>query len=147
MSNEIREIETQKAKKFFLEDWGVPVDDYVRQGNIVFSTVYLEPRANYRCSAMEGEKIHRFGWEVHDQGFGVTALQELTLDGRMGGGRKIPPSTSVITGQYSIERSRIVKGEVVGTKKFVTLRHASADPIYPTVDGRFTASCEITDSP
>lgn len=146
-SNEIREIETLKAKKFFLEDWGIPVDDYAQQGKIVFSDIYVEPRSNYRCRAMEGERIHRFGWEVHDQNFAVTALEELTIGGKFGGGRTIPPFANIVTGQYHVERSRIVKGKVVGTKKFVKLRYASAEPIYPPLNGRYIASCRITESP
>lgn len=146
LSDNIRKIETEKAKKFFLEGWGIPVDEYVRDGKITFGETYLDPRANYRCRVMEGMKVHRFGWEVHDHAFGVVALQDLKVGGKFGAGRTVPATASVATGQYYIEHSSIVKGKVVGTKRFVRLRYESADPIYPPVDGRAMAFCRITES-
>lgn len=69
MSDTRRRIGNKKAKKFCLDSWGIPVDEYVRDGKISFNDVYVDPRVNYRCRAIEGMKMPRFGWEVHDQGF------------------------------------------------------------------------------
>lgn len=146
LSDNIRRIETENAKKFFNDGWGIPVDEYVRDGKITFIDMYGDPRLNYRCRIMEGMKIHRFGWEVHDQAFMVITLQDLKLGGKFGAGRTVPAASFVVTGQYYIERSRIVKGRVVGTKEFVKLRYESVDPVYPPVDGKSMASCTITES-
>lgn len=146
-SDKVRAKETSQAKKFYAEKWGIPVDDYVAEGKIGFFDNYLDPRLNYRCRALEGQKVHRFGWEVHDQFFLVTALKELTLGGQFGKGRTVPPNTFLLFGQYKIERSQVKKGKVVGLKKFINIRYESTDPVYPDVDGRRMASCRITQSP
>lgn len=147
VSDTVRAKETEKAKRSFAKNWGIPVDDYVKDGKIMFADAYVDPRLNYRCRAMEGEKIHRLGWEVHDQFFGVQVVKELTLGGKFGKGRTALPGTSLLVGQYRIERSRMKKGKVVGLKKFVMIRYESTDPVIPPVDGRMMASCRISQSP
>lgn len=148
LSDKVRARETAQAKTFYSEKWGIPVDQYVRDGKISFSDVYLDPRINYRCRALEGQKVHGVGWEVHDQFFLVAALQELTLGGQYGTSMTVPPNTFLLLGQYKIERSSLKKGGmVVATKKFINIRYESVNPVLPPVAGRRMASCKISKSP
>lgn len=147
LSDKVRARETAQAKTFYSEKWGIPVDEYVQDGKIMFSDVYLDPRINYRCRAVEGMTVHGAGWEVHDQFFLVAALQELKLGGQYGTGMTVPPNTLLLFGQYKIERSSLKKGGmVVGTKKFINIRYESVNPVLPPVAGRRVASCRISKS-
>ena len=134
-----------------LERFGLDIDALVANGDIIWLDRYLDPRMNYRARVVAGERVHRLGWEVHDQFFIAIANTALTLGGEFAG-EVAPAGTNLLFGQYAIEKSRLrgrrSNPRVVSNGEFLRIRYQSGSPVLPPGLDRIIAfSCEITASP
>ena len=83
MKRTLLKIEKEEAddKQFFLDRFGINVDDSIENEKISFVSYMLEPRMEYRAYVISGMIIPHSGFIVRDGGFGiiVTNPEGLTL--------------------------------------------------------------------
>lgn len=140
-----------QAKAFFLERFGLDVDVLEGNGSIALVNLYADPRLNYRTRFIATEHVHEFGWEMHDWGLIVIALEDLPLGGEFAG-EVVPPGTLMSFGEYWIQKSRLDRRgdtpRIVSLDEYLVVRYRAASPIPPAnVSGRVAAVCEVYESP
>jgi len=141
-----------EAKAFLMERFGLDVDALAASGEILWLDAYVDPRGNYRARVIPGERIHQYGWEVHDQAFLAIANTEITLGGEFEG-FVIPPGSMLAQGRYVIERSRLdwVEGHpaLTNSGRHIVIPFQSAAPVLASPDPRVAVvgNCELPSSP
>lgn len=141
----------QEAKDVLLQRFGLDVDTLVGNGALTWRDIYADPRVNYRARYVSGERVHRLGWEVHDQAFMALTTQEMVLGGEFEG-VVAPAGTGFPVGRYWIQKSRLVAGEngpqIEALDEFIKITYKTAGPLPPPdIHGLMSSTCEITDSP
>ncbi len=149
-ADEVAALE-QEAKTVLMERFGLDVDALVGNGALLWRDIYADPRVNYRARYVSGERVHRLGWEVHDQSFMAITTQELVLGGEFEG-VVAPTGTAFPIGRYWVQKSRLVPGEdgpqIENLDEFIKITYKTAGPLPPPdIHGLISSTCEITDSP
>lgn len=145
------EARIAEGKAFFLQRFGLDVDALEGNGSIALINLYADPRLNYRARFVGTEHVHELGWEMHDWGLIVVALEDLALGGEFVG-ETVPPGTLISFGEYWIEKSRLDRRDgaprIVSSDEYLVVRYRAASPIPPAnVSGRVAAVCEVFESP
>ena len=127
------------AKAFFLERFGIDVDDPANEGRLVFLFYTADPRVDYRVYHM-GEKVPSAGWEIRDGGFLwlITDPEGYELGGEFAGVH-VPAGAFASFGEYNILKTR-PDGTPFGE---IVLRFKAKTPILPKADGSLMALCEL----
>jgi hypothetical protein len=135
--------EAAKAKEYFLDRFGIDVDNPALAGRVDFSSFYLDPRANYRIYTMAGEKIPAHGWEIRDGGFVALVIdpEGVELGGEFtGSGLAIQPGGMLVYGNYNIQKTNShgkPKGEIVYS-------YRSDMPMIVNDWGELVVNCQIS---
>lgn len=92
-----------KAKAWFLQRFGIDVDDPANSGRILFRTWTADPRFNYRVYSLGGQQVPPEGYPVRDGGWAVfiTDPAGYTLAGQTPG-IHIPEGAFAFYGDYNI---------------------------------------------
>jgi hypothetical protein len=131
----------QAAIDFFMERFGVDVND----SNVYFTGFEVMPEIQYRAVVSTDEAVPAAGWPVHDGGWIVVVMNPDGIE--LGGeyvGRKAPPMTMFVFGNYKIDRMKYREHDSEHMKKSpVIISYKSTKPIVPESDGSFAVSCEL----
>ena len=131
----------QDAKDFFLERFGVDVDDPANEGRFHFAPVLLEPRARYRVTTMGGRDVGPEGWLLSDGAWQVIFDDP---DGyELGGtlpGYVVPATGFLVYGYY-----QIVPTEGEGEPFFIGFK--SFSPLITDPTGLGVFRCQIWADP
>ena len=129
------------AKDFYLQRFGIDVDDPDNVGRIVFQRWTVDPRMNYRNYVAAGKKVPAGGWFIYDGGWAVVIIDPngYTLGGEWDG-YHTQPDTLLFFGNYRIMETN-ASGRVVNT---VDIFYRASGPMNP--DTRLEASfrCELS---
>ena len=93
------------AKAFFIEKFGVDVEDPLYVGRVMMVPFMLDPRWEYRAYHSTEEKIPGRGWVVRDGGFQLVAIDPNGVE--LGGefhGRHVPQGAIAAFGIFNIAR-------------------------------------------
>ena len=114
------------AKDFFLERFGIDVDDPANEDRIDFLNWMLDPRANYRNYVAGQRRVPPEGWFLFDGGWViiVTDPNGYTLGGEWDGFH-VGPDTLLFFGNYHILETNKL-GQVVNR---VNIFYRSAGPL------------------
>ncbi|MEM7353786.1 MAG: hypothetical protein AAF657_23505 [Acidobacteriota bacterium] len=128
------------AKAFFLQRFGIDVDDPANEGRLVFLFYTADPRVDYRVYHMAGEKVPSTGWEILDGGFLwlITDPDGYELGGEFAGVH-VPAGAFASFGEYAIQKT-LLNGAPDGQ---IVLRFKAKTPILPKADGSLLALCEL----
>ncbi|WP_089934791.1 hypothetical protein [Candidatus Entotheonella palauensis] len=114
---EIADLE-QLAKTFYLERFGIDVDDPANAGRLHFQRYTLDPRMNYRNYIAAGKQVPAEGWHLYDGGWVVVVIDPngYTLRGEWAG-YHTRVNTLIYFGNYHIMETD-ASGEVVNEVDF-----------------------------
>ena len=131
----------QMAKDFFLQRFGIDVDDPVNIDRIIFGDFMNDPRLNYRNYVASGKTVPADGWFFYDGGWFVlvTDPDGFTLDGEFVGHR-VPQNTFLFFGNYHIVETK-KNGKI---QNRVNIFYRSATPVAPAFDGPGGFRCELS---
>lgn len=141
-SDEDMAILEAEARAFFVQRFGIDVDDPANAGRILFQAFTFEPRIHYRAYTVADEKVPSQGWRVHDGGWVIDILDEdgYTLGGEWNGFHVLPGSL-MIYGNYSIQEVG-KNGEL--KDEFHNIFYRSAGPVVFDIRGEATLRCELS---
>lgn len=124
-----------ESKEFFLQRFGVDVDDPANEGRMRFIPVVLEPRARYRVVTMSDRYVPPEGWLLSD---GAWQVHFDDPDGyELGGefqGYVAPPGAFLTYGYYQIE-AHDSDPIIIGFKSF--------SPLFSDDTGLGVFRCEL----
>ncbi len=123
---------TVQGKAFFLNRFGIDVDDPAVQERITFTYITLNPDIEYREYIASGTRSAAEGWLVRDGAFTLTVTDPNGLE--LGGefaGTSVPAGTNFYFGNYNIlETNRAGRP----TKETIIF-FQSAEPALPLLTG------------
>lgn len=93
----------EQVKPFFLERFGIDVDDPANIGRIIFFRSYLDPRVDFRAQVITGVFVPRSGFVVRDGAWVVAIIDPNGYE--LGGeftGVTVPAGSSTFIGEYNI---------------------------------------------
>ncbi len=131
--------EEAAARLFFLERFGIDVDELVVSGRISYFPFTIDPRIEYRVYHLAGHRVPAGGWEVRDGGFLVVVVdpEGIELGGEFAGERAVAGSAMAI-GAYNIQTTR-PNGR---PGEDIVIRYKTPRPSIP-VEGPIGFFCEI----
>jgi hypothetical protein len=94
---------TVEAKAFYLERFGIDVDDPDNIGRVTFDMFTLNPDFEYRLYAASGLKAPSEGWLIRDGGFKLEVIDPngIELGGELAG-THAPQGAAMFFGNYNI---------------------------------------------
>jgi hypothetical protein len=123
------------AKAFFLDRFGVDVDDPANVDRITYDFYILDPRANYRVVTMANRVVPPEGWPVSDAYYGVIITDPAGYE--LGGeftGITVPVGSALAYGRYQIETD-------AGEK--IPIEFQSTSPFTFDVFGTMSFRCDL----
>ncbi len=129
------------AKNFYLDRFGIDVDDPINAGRILFQRYTLDPRMNYRNYLAAGKKIPAEGWHIYDGGWVivVTDPNGYTLGGEWEG-YHTEIGTLLFFGNYHIMETNSA-GRVVNE---VDIYYRAGGPLNPDTGFDASFACELS---
>jgi hypothetical protein len=123
------------AKAFFVERFGVDVDDPANADRITYDFYIIDPRANYRVVTMANREVPPEGWPVSDAYYGVIIVDPngYELGGELAG-YTVPVGSALAYGRYQIETDA---GESI------PIAFQSTSPFTFDAFGTMTFRCEL----
>jgi len=100
------------AKLFFIQRFGVDVNDPDNMGKLFFRRYYRDPRANLNAYLVSDRSVPREGWKVDDAGWDVIFLEDYTLGGEFSGAT-VGPGSTLSFGEYVITPDRPRAGDPI----------------------------------
>ena len=137
---EIAELE-ELAKDFYLERFGIDVDDPANQGRIIFMRYITDPRMNYRNYVAAGKRVPADGWFFYDGGWVVVVTDPngYTLGGEWDGFH-VQQNALMFFGNYQIIETNAA-GKI---KDRVNIFFRSAGPLNFDTRGEGSFRCELS---
>ena len=131
---EITQFEAD-AKAFFIDRYGVDVDDPANADRITYDFYIVDPRADYRVVTMANRAVPPEGWPVSDAYYGViiTDPAGYALGGEFTG-FTAPVGSALAYGRYQIETD---------TGESIPIAFQSASPFTFDAFGNMSFRCEL----
>jgi hypothetical protein len=140
------EIAAQEAaaKAFFLQRFGLDVDDPANAGRLFLSKFMFDPRIHYRLYALSGTRVPSEGWQVWDGGWSVFVIDPagFTLGGEHAG-IPVPAGTIFVFGDYRID----VTGPQGQPREPIVVHYQAHAPMIPDVYGSSIIRCRMIHEP
>lgn len=129
-----------EAKAFYLERFGIDVNDPALAGRIAFTMFTLNPDFEYRLHALSGANAPSEGWQIRDGGFqlAVTDPDGIDLGGVLAGSHA-PEGSAMFFGNYNI----LVTDEDGEPKDELIIFYKSNVPGETLPNGGFTFRCDM----
>lgn len=130
----------EDAKAYFLEHFGLDVDDPALAGRISFSMFMVNPDFQYRLHILSGEKVGPDGWIIRDGGFKIDVIDP---DGVMLGGKNAgihaDAGSAMFFGNYNI----LVTDKNGKPKDELIIFYKSTNPGMSLSNGAFVFNCTM----
>ncbi len=137
---EIAELE-QMSKDFFLQCFGIDVDNLANSDRIAFRNFLFDPRTNYRNYVAAGKNVPADGWFIYDSGWGITVTDPngYTLGGEFDGDH-VSQNTLLFFGNYHVVETDD-SGDIQNRVNFF---YRSASPVVFDAQGEASFRCELS---
>ena len=131
---------TLEAKQFYLERFGIDVDDPDNDGRVSFDMFTLNPDFEYRLYAISGMKVPSQGWLIRDGGFKLEVIDPdgIELGGELAG-THAPFGAAMFFGNYNI----LVTNKNGKPKDELLIFYASDVPGEILPNGSFVFRCDM----
>lgn len=129
-----------EAKAFYLERFGIDVDDPALAGRISFTMFTLNPDFEYRLHVLSGANAPSEGWQIRDGGFQLAVTDPDGID--LGGvldGTHAPEGSAMFFGNYNI----LVTDEDGEPEDELIVFYKSNVPGETLPNGAFTFRCDM----
>jgi len=130
-----------KAKEFFLQRYGIYVDDPSMIGRTTFEMFTFNPDIQYRVYVAAGTKVSSEGWIIRDGGWKLEVIDPEGID--LGGelaGMHADKGYVMFFGDYNI----LVTDSHGKLKEELVISYKSTDPAVIAEDGSMTFRCEMS---
>jgi hypothetical protein len=136
---ETEEIKNQ-AKEYFINQFGIDVDDPALEDRISFTMFMVNPDFEYRLHKLSHVNIPPQGWIIRDGGFqlSITDPNGIELGGELAG-RLAPEGSAMFFGNYNILATN-KRGRPVDE---ILIFYKSLDPGQTLANGAFVFRCNM----
>ncbi len=137
--DEVAAIESD-AKSYFLEQFGIDVDDPTYANRITFMMFMVNPDFQYRLHALSGEDVSDDGWIIRDGGFMISVIDPngIVLGGKQAG-LTAPEGAAMFFGNYNI----LATGKHNHPKEEIIVYYKSIVPGETLENGSFVFKCDM----
>jgi len=129
-----------EAITYYIEQFGLDIDDPALAGRIELSMFTVNPDFEYRVHALSGMKAPAEGWMIRDGGFQLSVIDPNGVD--LGGktiGMHAPQGAAMFFGNYNI----LVTGKNGKPKDEIIISYKSSVPGELLPNGSFVFRCDM----
>lgn len=131
------------AKQYFLDQFGINVDDPALANRVMFKMFMVNPDFEYRLYELSGENVSKDGWIIRDGGYMLAVLDPNGIElGGVQAGTTVPKGAMAFYGNYNILKTN-KSGKPTGE---LIVYYQSIYPGITLPDGSFSFKCAVFNS-